>query len=66
MSSQRRTGTTALDRLRSHYEDAAATCPKCGHEDDGGWQAATSGDRVQYRHVCPSCGAINKRTLRFR
>ena len=66
MSSKRSTGTTALDGLRSHFDDAAATCPKCGYEDaDGGWQAATSGDRVLYRHVCPSCGAINKRELRF-
>ena len=65
MASKRGTGLTALDGLRSHFDDAAATCPKCGYEDDGGWQASTTGDRVLYRHVCPSCGAIDRRTLRF-
>ena len=67
MSSQRRTGTTPLDGLRSHFDDSEATCPECGYEDDdGGWKAVTTGDRVLYRHVCPSCGAISKRTLRLK
>ncbi|WP_410765526.1 HVO_0649 family zinc finger protein [Haloferax sp. DFSO60] len=57
-------GTTALDRLREHYTDAERVCRQCGYEDlDGQWSARTTGDRVLYRHICPSCGAIETRTL---
>lgn len=59
-------GTTALDRLTAHYEKDLV-CPKCGHEDDSGhWKARTSGSTILYRHVCPACGAIRKRTLKLR
>ncbi|AFK18345.2 hypothetical protein E6P09_06145 [Haloferax mediterranei ATCC 33500] len=57
-------GTTALDRLRERYSDADRTCSECGYVDtDGEWSAKTTGSRVLYRHVCPSCGAIETRTL---
>ncbi|ADE02444.1 HVO_0649 family zinc finger protein [Haloferax volcanii] len=57
-------GTTALDRLRERYSDADLTCSKCGFTDDGGeWSAKTTGSSVFYRRVCPSCGAIETRTL---
>ncbi|MFB6303273.1 MAG: HVO_0649 family zinc finger protein [Haloferacaceae archaeon] len=59
-------GASAFESLRSHYETAELTCPECGHEDDDGkWQARTTGDRVSYRHVCPACGAIDVRELRL-
>jgi len=65
MAVRRHAGTTPLDRLRSRL-DADRRCPECGYEDtDGEWSAKTTGDRVLYRHVCPSCGAIDKRTLRL-
>jgi len=58
-------GPTPIDRLRSHLDDDL-TCRKCGYEDDDGeWQSTTAGDRVQYRHVCPACGAIRVRELRL-
>lgn len=63
MSSKHR-GVTALDRLRERYDADSRVCPACSYEDtEGGWQAATTGDRVLYRHVCPSCGNISQRTV---
>jgi predicted RNA-binding Zn-ribbon protein involved in translation (DUF1610 family) len=59
-------GTTALDRLRERFDAEATTCPECGYEDEGGWRAAATGDRIVYRHLCPSCGARRSRTLRLR
>ena len=57
---------TALDRLRAHYDDVDLRCPECGYVDeDGGWRATTSGDRIDYRHLCPSCGAVRRRTYRL-
>jgi len=65
MAIRRNAGTTALDRLRSRLE-ADLRCPECGYEDaEGEWSARTTGDRVLYRHVCPSCGAIDSLTLRL-
>lgn len=59
-------GTNPLERLGSHFDDVDLVCPDCGFEDDGGsWTSEISGDRVRYRHVCPSCGSIRKRTLRL-
>ncbi|MFB6131556.1 MAG: HVO_0649 family zinc finger protein [Salinigranum sp.] len=67
MGAKRAAGTTALDRLCAHYDDVDLRCPKCGYEDERGrWQAWTTGRRIDYRHVCPSCGAIRRRTLRLR
>jgi predicted RNA-binding Zn-ribbon protein involved in translation (DUF1610 family) len=65
MSRRRGGGTTPLDRLKAQY-DGDVRCRECGFVDaDGGWQAETSGDRVVYRHLCPDCGAVEKRTLRL-
>ncbi|NHN60757.1 MULTISPECIES: HVO_0649 family zinc finger protein [Halorussus] len=59
-------GLSPFERLRSRYEDEDLVCPKCGYDDaDGRWLAATAGDRVQYRHLCPSCGYVRRRTFRF-
>jgi len=63
MYRESRPGASPLDRLGSHF-DADLVCPDCGFDDaDGHWMSDTSGDRVRYRHVCPSCGSIRKRTL---
>ena len=66
MPVRRGSGTTPLDRLKAQY-DRDLRCRECGYlDEDGAWQARTSGDRVSYRHVCPSCGTIEKRTLRLK
>lgn len=65
MASNTRRGNP-LERLRTHFDDVDLVCPDCGYDDaDGGWSSETTGDRILYRHVCPSCGAIRKRTLRL-
>ncbi|WP_411965517.1 HVO_0649 family zinc finger protein [Haloferax sp. YSMS24] len=57
-------GTTALDRLRERYTDVERVCSECGFDDeDGEWSAKTTGSSVFYRHICPSCGNIETRTL---
>ncbi|MFC4550682.1 MULTISPECIES: HVO_0649 family zinc finger protein [Halorussus] len=57
-------GSTPFERLTSHFDDEDLVCPDCGYEDEGGhWKAATSGDHVLYRHLCPSCGTVRKRTF---
>ena len=59
-------GSSLIDRLNSRYEGTDLTCPECGYEDDDGrWTAATSGSRVTYQHVCPSCAAVRQRTFRL-
>lgn len=65
MSRSRRSGTTALDRLKAQY-DRDLRCRECGFVDTGGeWQAKTTGRRVDYRHLCPSCGAVETRTVKL-
>ena len=55
---------TPFERLKHHYDETALTCSECGYYDEGGeWVAETSGDRVEYRHECPSCGLTQVRVL---
>lgn len=64
MDQRRFAGATPLERLGARLDDVDLVCPDCGYDDsDGHWISETSGDRVRYRHVCPSCGSIRKRTL---
>jgi predicted RNA-binding Zn-ribbon protein involved in translation (DUF1610 family) len=66
MSRSRNGGLTPFERLRSRFEEQDLVCPKCGYDDaDGKWLAETSGNRIQYRHLCPSCGHIRRRTYRL-
>lgn len=63
MAHHARAGTTPLDRLRGRLD---LTCRECGYEDaDGRWTAATSGSRVTYQHICPSCAAVRQETYRL-
>jgi predicted RNA-binding Zn-ribbon protein involved in translation (DUF1610 family) len=65
MSTYRR-GTSALDRLKDRYDDEEVVCPECGYEDEpGSWQVETTGSRVYYRHLCPSCGSRRTRVIRL-
>ena len=60
-------GRTALERLRSHYDDVELVCPECGYEDEeGGWESETDGSVVEYYHECPSCAAVREHTLDLR
>ncbi|MFC6732405.1 HVO_0649 family zinc finger protein [Haladaptatus sp. DYSN1] len=53
-----------FEKLKSHYDDVDMKCPECGYEDtDGEWQTETTGEKVHYHHICPSCGVVQKRTL---
>lgn len=59
-------GSSVIDRLNSRYEDVDVTCPECGYVDeDSKWTAETNGRRIDYRHLCPSCGNMRTRTVRL-
>ncbi|MFC7071112.1 HVO_0649 family zinc finger protein [Halobaculum lipolyticum] len=65
MAMRRASGTTALDLYRERLREEP-TCTKCGYTDEGGtWQTRYRERRLVYRHVCPRCGAIERRTFRF-
>ncbi|WP_251329357.1 HVO_0649 family zinc finger protein [Haloplanus sp. HW8-1] len=65
MSMKDRSASTPFGRLRAHYEESRAACPACGHEDrEVEWRVtAAAGRRVEYRHRCPSCDAVDTREL---
>ncbi|MFB6154922.1 MAG: HVO_0649 family zinc finger protein [Haloferacaceae archaeon] len=67
MSVQRPLGNSALNRLGSYLDEVERTCSACGYHDaEGRWEARATGNRVIYRHECPSCGATVTRTLDLR
>jgi len=62
--SRSRSGSSVIDRLNARYEDVDITCPECGYVDeDASWRAETNGRRIDYRHLCPSCGSMRTRTV---
>jgi|GEM_PF-423778 len=66
MATNTTNGSTALDRLRRRYETSETKCPACGYVDHGAnWTSRTDGQRVVYRHVCPSCDASREHTFRL-
>ncbi|MFC7081867.1 HVO_0649 family zinc finger protein [Halorussus caseinilyticus] len=55
-----------FERLRTRFDRDDLECPKCGYDDaDGRWLVETTGGRIQYRHLCPSCGHVRRRTFRL-
>lgn len=57
-------GASPFEHLTIHMDDVDLVCPDCGYEDEeGNWSAETNGATVLYRHLCPSCGSIRKRTF---
>lgn len=57
-------GRSPFERMTTYMDDADLVCPDCGYEDEeGSWTAETNGDTVLYRHLCPSCGSVRKRTF---
>ena len=67
MALSRESGGDPIERLRARFDHVDLVCPECSYEDeDGAWTSRTTGERIVYRHVCPSCGAIRVRTLDLR
>ncbi|MEY7850576.1 HVO_0649 family zinc finger protein [Natrarchaeobius sp. A-rgal3] len=59
-------GNTPFERLRRKFERSELECRQCGFRDtDGGWRVTTTGSRVQYQFVCPSCFAVETREMRL-
>ncbi|ELZ11418.1 hypothetical protein C478_13445 [Natrinema thermotolerans DSM 11552] len=55
-----------FERLREKFDEAERRCPECGYVDtEGGWRVTTSGGRVRYQFVCPTCDAVETRELRL-
>lgn len=55
-----------FERLRAKFDDSELECRQCGYlDDDGGWRVRTTGSRVQYQFVCPSCEAVENREVRL-
>ncbi|RDI71319.1 HVO_0649 family zinc finger protein [Halopelagius longus] len=66
MATRNRGGGTPLERLRTHYERTRSRCTACGYVDeDCEWTATTTGRRVTYEHVCPSCGTVDTAEIRL-
>lgn len=56
----------ALSDLKARYEETDVHCGDCGYEDQGGtWQVSEVDREVRFRHVCPSCGAVQTRVLKL-
>lgn len=55
-----------FERLKAKFDESEPKCPACGCSDgDGGWRVVTSGSRVTYQYVCPTCDAIETREMRL-
>ncbi|WP_144799436.1 HVO_0649 family zinc finger protein [Halorubrum depositum] len=59
-------GRSAFERLRERLDERPHACEECGFVDDeGGWEAVTTGATVEYRRECPSCGTEHVRRYRL-
>lgn len=55
-----------FERLREKFDESELRCRSCGYVDtEGGWRVTTSGGRVRYQFVCPTCDAVETRELRL-
>ncbi|WP_121742085.1 HVO_0649 family zinc finger protein [Natronorubrum halophilum] len=55
-----------FERLRAKFDESNPNCPSCGYVDtECGWRVATTGSRVTYQFVCPTCDAVETRELRL-
>ena len=61
-----RTYRSPFERLRAKFDESDPECPSCGcaHE-DANWRVTTTGGRVTYQYVCPTCEAVETRELRL-
>ncbi|WP_128904313.1 HVO_0649 family zinc finger protein [Halorubrum amylolyticum] len=59
-------GTSAFDRLRARLDGRSRACEECGFVDEeGAWEAVTTGATVEYHRECPSCGTERVRRYRL-
>lgn len=55
-----------FEQLRDRFNETDLECSACGYiDDDGNWRVSTSGSRVQYQFICPTCDAIETREMRL-
>ena len=55
-----------FERLKQKFDESDPKCPACGCSDsDAGWRVRTTGSRVTYQYVCPTCDAIETREMRL-
>lgn len=55
-----------FERLREKFDKSELRCPACGYVDtDGNWRVTTTGARVRYQFICPTCDAVETRELRL-
>ncbi|WP_436347309.1 HVO_0649 family zinc finger protein [Natronorubrum sp. FCH18a] len=55
-----------FEQLRAKFDESEPECPACGyHDTNGGWRVTTTGSRVTYQFVCPTCDAIETREMRL-
>lgn len=55
-----------FEQLREKFDESDAKCPACGYTDtDGGWRVTTTGSRVRYQFICPTCDAVETREMRL-
>lgn len=55
-----------FERLRAKFDESELECRHCGCRDnEGGWRVTTTGSRVQYQFVCPTCGAVETKEMRL-
>lgn len=55
-----------FEQLKQKYDESEPKCRACGYVDtDGEWRVQTTGNRVTYQFVCPTCDAIETREMRL-
>ncbi|OVE83766.1 HVO_0649 family zinc finger protein [Natronolimnobius baerhuensis] len=55
-----------FERLRTKFDESEPQCRQCGSQPaDAGWRVTTSGRRVRYQFVCPTCDAIETKEIRL-
>lgn len=55
-----------FEQLREKFDESDVKCPACGYTDtDGGWRVTTTGSRVRYQFICPTCDAVETREMRL-
>ncbi|QSW97873.1 HVO_0649 family zinc finger protein [Haloterrigena alkaliphila] len=61
-----RTYRSPFERLRAKFDESDPECPACGYSDENtNWRVTTTGDRVTYQFVCPTCEAVETREMRL-